>query len=121
MGRKMVSSEALANALAVGKNATVYTNSREFGDWDGNKAICRIVSTAGEITVTQQCSNDGVVFYDAEDATAAKGAVENAITVTTGRYIEFTPVLCKFIRFKVVEANVAATALTLELIYGVGY
>lgn len=121
MGRKMVSSELLASAQAITKAATAYTNSRKFSDWDGNKAVCRIISTAGSITITQQCSNDDSTWYDAEDATAAKGAVEDTITVTTGRYIEFTPVLCKFIRFKVVEGNSAATALTLELIYGIEY
>jgi hypothetical protein len=114
---KMVESERLASALACGKAATVYTNSRRFDDFDGDSAACFIASTAGSITVTQQCSNDGKNFYDPEDATAAKGAVEDALTVTTGRYIQFTPVICKFIRFKIVEADSAAAAVTLDLIY----
>jgi len=118
MSKSIVSKELLCSALAVGKNGTKYSNSRVFHDCDGT-ACLRVVSTAGSITVTQQCSTDDVTFYDPETAAGAAGAVENAITVTTGRYLSFTPVLAPFVRFKIVEADVAATAVTLELAYRV--
>ena len=114
----IISKELLASALACGQNATVYSSSRKFHDCDGT-ATLKIISTAGNITVTQQCSIDNSTWYDPETATGAAGAVENAITVTTGRYLSFTPVMCPYIRFKIVEANVAATAVTLELSYRV--
>ena len=118
MSRSIVSKEVLANAKAVGKNATVYSNSRKFHDCDGT-ACLKIISTAGSITITQQCSIDDINWYDPTNESGAIGAVENAITVTTGRYLSFTPILCDYIRFKIVEANVAATAVTLELSYRV--
>jgi hypothetical protein len=118
MGRSIVSKEVLRNAVTVAKNATVYSNSRAFDDCDGT-AIVKLISTAGSITVTQQCSLDNVNWYDPETASGAAGAVEATVTVTTGKYISFTPVLAPFIRFKIVEGNVAATVVTLELIYRV--
>ncbi len=118
MGRSLVSKEFLMSAVAVTKNGTSYSNSRTFHDCDGT-ACLKIVSTAGSITVTQQCSLDDKTFYDPETASGAAGAVEDTITVTTGRYLSFTPVMCDFIRFKVVEANVAATNVTLEISYRV--
>ncbi len=118
MSRSLVSKEVLMSAITVAKNGTSYSNSREFHDCDGT-ACLKIISTAGSITVTQQCSLDDVNWYDPETAAGAAGAVEDTITVTTGRYLSFTPVLCDHIRFKVVEANVAATSVTLELSYRV--
>jgi len=118
MSRSMISKEALCSALAVGQAGTKYTNSRKFHDCDGT-ACCLIVSTAGSITVTQQCSTDDTTWYDAETASGAAGAVENAITVTAGRYLSYTPVLCDYIRFKIVEGDVAATSVSLTLIYRV--
>lgn len=117
MSRSLVSKEVLMN-VSVLRNGTSYSNSRRFHDCDGT-ACLKVVSTAGSITVTQQCSLDDVNWYDPETSAGAAGAVENAITVTTGRFLSFTPVLCDYIRFKVVEANVAATTVTLELSYRV--
>mgnify|MGYP003594002413 CR=1 FL=1 len=114
----IISKEVLASAKACTKNGTIYSNSRKFHDCDGTATI-KIVSTAGSITVTQQCSIDNSTWYDPETASGAAGAVEDTITVTTGRYLSFTPVMCPYIRFKIVEANVAATAVTLELAYRV--
>lgn len=114
----IISKEVLASAKACTQAGTVYSNSRTFHDCDGT-ATLKIASTAGSITITQQCSLDNTTFYDPETASGASGAVENAITVTTGRYISFTPVLAPYVRFKIVEANVAATAVTIELIYRV--
>ena len=118
MSRSLVSKEVLMDAVTVTKNGTSYSNSRKFHDCDGT-ACLKIISTAGSITVTQQCSTDKVTWYDPETASGAAGAVEDTITVTTGRYLSFTPVLADYIRFKVVEGNVAASVVTLELSYRV--
>ena len=118
MSRSMVSKEVLMSAVTVAQNGTSYSNSRRFHDCDGT-ACLKIISTAGSITVTQQCSTDDITWYGPETAAGAAGAVEDTITVTTGRYLSFTPVLCDYIRFKVVEGNVAASVVTLELSYRV--
>uniref|UniRef100_A0A6M3XUZ3 Uncharacterized protein n=1 Tax=viral metagenome TaxID=1070528 RepID=A0A6M3XUZ3_9ZZZZ len=118
MSRSMVSKEVLMSAEEVAINDTHYSESRRFHDCDGT-ACLKIISTAGSITVTQQCSTDKVTWYDPETASGAAGAVEDAITVTTGRYLSFTPVLCDYIRFKVVQGAGATTNVTLELAYRV--
>jgi hypothetical protein len=118
MSRSMVSKEVLMSAVAVAINDTHYSNSRKFHDCDGT-ACLKIISTEGSITVTQQCSIDNVTWYDPTNEAGAIGAVENAITVTPGRYLSFTPVLCDWIRFKVVQGAGATTSVTLELSYRV--
>jgi hypothetical protein len=114
----MVSKEKLMDAVAVAQQDTHYSNSRKFHDCDGTACLL-ISSTAGSITVTQRCSPDNKTWYDPETASGAAGAVEDTITVTTGRYLSFTPVLCDYIRFKVVEGNTAPTVVSLELAYRV--
>ena len=123
MSRSLVSKEVLMSAVEVAVNDTHYSNSRKFHDCDGT-ACLKIISTAGDITITQQCSLDDVTWYDPETASGAAGAVENAITVTSaaGRYLSFTPVLCDYIRFKVAQGTggvTATTNVTLELLYRV--
>lgn len=119
MSRSMVSKEKLMNAVAIDASGTAYSNARVFHDCDGT-ACLKVISTAGSVTVTQQCSIDNkVTWFDPETASGAAGAVEDAITVTTGRYLSFTPVLCDHIRFKVVATSAAATVVSLELAYRV--
>ena len=111
-----ISVNLLAKAKAVAQQATVYSDSCAFDRCEGNAALL-IISTAGSITVTQQCSWDDLTWYDPETAAGAAGAVEDTITVTTGRYLSFTPVLAPFVRFKIVEGNTAATVVTLRLMF----
>jgi len=118
MSRSVLSKQKLMSATAVTQDGTVYSDSREFYDCDGT-ACLKIISTAGSITVSQQCSIDNETWYDPETSSGAAGAVEDTITETTGRYLSFTPVLTPWIRFKVIEADNAATAVTLELVYRV--
>lgn len=117
MSRSMISKEVLMGVVAV-SNQTKYSNARKFHDCDGTACVL-IVSTAGSITVTQQCSTDNVTWYDPETSAGAAGAVEDTITVTTGRYLSYTPVLSDWLRFKVVENGTASTNVTLTLIYRV--
>lgn len=118
MSRSMISKEVLMDTVAVATTDTHYSNSRRFHDCNGT-ACLKVISTAGDIDVTQQCSIDDVTFYDPTDVSGAVGAVEDTITVTTGRYISFTPVICPYVRFKVVQGAGATTNVTLELSYGV--
>ncbi len=110
----------LATAMAIVKNTTVYTNSCKFDRCVGDAAV-RLVSTAGTITVSQQCSKDDRTWYDpyktVSGTTSAAGVVVSAQTVTTGIYITYSPVIAPYIRFKIVEGDVAATAVSLTLIF----
>ena len=76
-------------------------------------------SAAGDIAVTQQCSTDDVTWYDPETAAAAAGVVDTSISVAGTYYMSYTPVLCDYIRFKVVENGTLATNVSIELIYRV--
>lgn len=120
MSHSYISSEVLMNATEVGADATGYSNSRVFHDCTGTACCLIVVTGDGTVTVTQQCSNDNTTFYDPETSSAAAGAVEDSITVTAGRYLSFTPVLCKYIRFKVVETGQASAAtVSITLLYRV--
>jgi len=102
---------------AIDKAATRYSKACSFRECAGSVAVI-ITTTAGTITVSQQCSQDGVTWYDPTDTAAgALGVVRTALEVTTGIYTPFTPVMCEYIRFKVVEANVATTTVTIRLIF----
>lgn len=115
--RKSIGAEILCNALAVGQAGTQYTNSFRSEGITGNVSIL-IVSTAGSITVTQQVSDDNINWYDAVNGSgSAVGAVAAALTVTTGKWITFTPVLARYTRFKIVEGNSAATAVTIKYFF----
>jgi hypothetical protein len=120
MSRRMISTEVLMNAEELDASDTHYSDSRKFHDCDGTACLLIVVTGDGTVTVTQQCSADNVTWYDPENASAALGAVEDTIVATTGRYLSFTPVLCNYIRFKVVETGAASTAtVSLTLAYRV--
>ena len=107
---------------AITKAGTLYTSSEKskpvsFLRTTGNASVF-LTSTAGQITVSQQVSLDGEKWYDpVNSAGAAIGQVVSGQTVTTGRWIAFNPVMAPYIRFKIVEANVAATTVALKLLF----
>jgi len=116
MSSRLVQS-LLSNAQVLGKNGTIYTTSIKFQDCVGD-TILFIVNTAGRITVSQQCSFDGVVFYDPVDANGSSlGIVYSDLNATVGVYISFSPALASWTRFKIVEENVEATLVTLKLLF----
>jgi len=109
----MLKMKTLLTAEALGKAGTIYTEGFLFEQCVGDAAVL-VVSTAGSITITQQCSFDNVHFYTPVDHSAtALGNICTTMTVTTGTYIAFDPVLAKFIRFAITETDVAATAVSL--------
>lgn len=121
---KLIGFTTLMNAEAVAKNDTHYTSPIKHDRMTGTSGVF-IVSTAGSITVTQECSID----YDDRNPDAANwyapvdtsgttlGSVAAAVTVTTGRWVSYTTILAPHIRFKVVEGNSAATSVTLKLVH----
>ena len=105
----------LAALLAV-ESTTKYTGSIDFRGCAGDAAVL-LISTAGTLAVTQQCSLDDTTWYDpVNSSNAAIGSVASAFTTSTGKYISYTVVLAPYIRFKIVEST-AATSVTLKLIY----
>lgn len=117
MAKSMLGDVKLMNAQALLQNATGYSSSLIF-DVAAGDATVLLVSTAGSITITQQCSLDNITWYDPVNASgSAVGSVASAFTVSAGTYISFTVVQSPFIRFKVVEGNVANTVCSLNLIY----
>ncbi len=116
MSKSIINKQVLMNGITVAKAGTSYSTARRFWDCDGSVAVL-IASTAGSIAISQQCSLDGDSWYDPIASGAAVGIVGTGITVTTGLYITYTPVLTDYIRFKVVEANIAETIVTLTLVY----
>ena len=112
----IITSKVMCSAQAVDKAATGYSTAIDFRRCTGETAVL-LKTTAGTIAVTQQCSVDNVNWYDPTDALdIAVGSVVAAQTVSTGRWIAFSPVPCNYLRFKIVEANSAATVVTLTLI-----
>ena len=107
----------VGTAGAVAKNATVYSESFNFKKGTGFIAIF-VSTTAGTIAVTQQCSLDNSTWYDPIDSDGnALGPVVDAQGVSTGLYIQPSCVLAPYIRYKVVEADVAPTVVVIKLLW----
>jgi len=117
MSTSILAQEKIASALAVTKAGTSYTDSVDFSRCQGDASLL-VASTAGSVTITQQCSADNVTFYDPLSSTGtAYGEIASDMTVTTGAWISFTPCMSPYIRFKIVEGNVAATEATIKLFF----
>lgn len=116
MSKSIINKQVLMDGITVAKAGTSYSTARRFWDCDGSVAVI-IASSAGSISVSQQCSIDNINWFDPIASAEAVGVVGTGITVTTGIYVAYTPVLADYIRFKVVEANVAETVVTLTLVY----
>jgi hypothetical protein len=111
--------ESLMTAEAVAQDDIHYTSSVDFDRCTG-EACLYIVSTAGKLIITQQCSLNNTDWYNPINASgSAVGSIAAALTVTTGVYITFSPVLSPYIRFKVEEDNTAATVVTIKLLFQV--
>lgn len=105
----------VGTAGAVAQNETVYSESMPFNSSFGFASVL-VSSTAGSITVTQQCSPDGTNWYNPVDADGtALGRVVSAMTVGS-KYVQPDPVLAPWIRYKVVEGNTASTVVTLTVL-----
>lgn len=122
MSRSQITQRTLMDAVTI-SSATKYSDSMKFHGCTGT-AVMFIVSSAGTLAISQQCSQDNVNWYNPFDtSTGALGIVVAAQTVTTavdggaaGVYRVFTPVLSEWIRFKVIEST-ASTVVTLKLLF----
>ena len=109
--------EILRNAVSIVKAATEYSDSTKFRSTTGYSCMKIVIGTTCSVVITQQCSTNNVVWYDPIDISAtALGTVGTFKTAGT-YYVQFSPVMAPYIRFKLVEGDVAASAITLELVY----
>ncbi len=114
---RVLAREKVMDAVSVSKAGTSYSNISPFDRTTGDCSVL-LVSSAGAITVTQQCSFNKVDWYDPIDSSGNKlGEVITGQTVTTGLWISTNPTLAPYMRYKVVEANVAATVVSITLMY----
>ena len=125
MSARIIVIQKLMDKITVVKNTIAYSDVYPFGRCTGT-AVVLLASTAGTITVSQQCSLDydsnntaAATWYDPVDASAgALGAVAAGVTVTTGRYVSYSPVMVPYIRYKVTETgNIANTVISLTLAF----
>lgn len=107
---------ALSN-ISVSQSGTSYSEAIETKKSTGFSAMLITVAGSGSVTITQQCSLDGVTFYDAVkyDGTAI-GQVISSMLVGS-KYVQFAPVLAPFLRFKVVEDGISTATVTLKPAY----
>lgn len=104
--------KTISNAQAIVDSVNSFSNSVEIITWAGFAAI-EVSSNTGTVTITQQCSTDNVNWYDPVDKTgAALGAIATVLATTA--YIEFDPVLSKYVRLKYVPTG--SGTLTVKLI-----
>lgn len=114
MGARTVGIHPLT-VVAVSQAATVYSSAVKTNRSTGEVALLVTITGTTGITITQQCSLDGITFYDAVDASNnAVGAVVSAAAAGT-RYVVYSPALANYMRFKVVENNTGPATVTLSL------
>ena len=104
-----------SGAVAVDQAGTSYTAAFETRKCSGILSLL-ITTSAGSVTVTQQCglTGDGTFYDPVSSANVALGAIATGFTVGS-RFISIDPVATPWSRLKIVEANVAATSFTAKV------
>ena len=93
-------------------NGTDYSDAILFTASQGFASALVTLSGAVSTTITVQCSYDGTNWYDPIDENGSSlGTVCSGIT--TSKFIQFPPVVAKYIRFKIVTAG--AVTVTIDL------
>ena len=116
MGQRWLDTVTVMNAQAIAAGSTGYSNALAAFNIVGTYGGLHITTTAtGGLTITQQCSLDGATWLDPTNATAAVGAILNAVAAVLTRFVQFTPVVAPYIRFKVVPGS-TQTGVTLKYV-----
>ena len=108
--------QVLSESISVTKAGTHYSEPFKSDKNAGNLSIL-ITTSAGSITVTQQCglTEDGT-FYDPVDASnTALGGIAAAGFTVGSRFVRMEPVATPWSRIKIVEANSAATTVVVKV------
>lgn len=102
----------LASAKSVLNGVTDYSDSCYIARCAGYVAVLITLTAGSNVTITQQISDDDVTFYDPVDTDGtAVGAVYTALLTT--KYIQFAPVVGRYVRFKIVAG--ADSVVTIKL------
>lgn len=106
----------IMSASTVANGSTIYSDSYSAEYASGFSALLIILAGSSSVTISQQTSVGGTVWHDPVDKTGtALGVVATALTATaSGVYVQFSPVVARFNRFKVVAA--AASTVTLSVV-----
>ena len=103
----------LMSANTVANAATIYSSSYDANYATGFAAALVQLAGTSNVTITQQASIDNTTFYDVvNSAGSAQGAVLSAGTGTAPFYIQFSPVVAKYNRFKVVAGAASTVSIT---------
>lgn len=106
----VLSTTTLANA------ATIYSNTYPAESTTGFSACLIVLSGSSNVTVTQESSIDGMTFYaPVTSAGSALGAVATALTASAGVYVQFSPVIARFNRLKVVAGAASTVAMSMVI------
>lgn len=101
----------------VTQNTTVYTDSFKWDKCSGDASVL-FSSSAGDVTVQQQCSIDNKNWFTpVNNAGTTVGTIATAVTATTGRYVSYSPVLSPYGRYAVTENNSANTDVVLHVVF----
>ena len=100
---------------ALSTSSTGYSDVFDGRTSFGAKMAVLLKSSGGSVAVSQQCSMDGVTFYDPKTTgNAATGTLCTGITgATAGTYFEFTPVQAPYFRWKIIEGGTGVTTVTI--------
>jgi hypothetical protein len=108
----ITTAKTVSNAQAVTNGVNAFSNAVEMKVWGGFAAI-EVKANTATVTITQQCSVDGVTWYDPVDQTGtALGAIATALATTA--YIEFSPVVTIWVRLK--YAPTGSGSITVNLV-----
>lgn len=110
----ILNKQKLMSANAISSGTTEYSTSTPFQSSLGFNAILITLTAASNVTISLECSEDNSTFYTPYDSEGnVLGTVCTNLTAT--RYIQFTPVLAPYIRFKVVAS--ADSTVTIEYFF----
>jgi hypothetical protein len=120
MGQRWQESKAILTGQSINPGSTVYSNVLSaFNMADGGSdfqlpVLFQIAAGGtGAFTITEQCSFDGVTFFDPTNATSIlQGVVLQGNLVATAAYLTYTPIAAPYIRFKVVSTPAATVSMS---------
>lgn len=104
--------------LTIAQNSTKFSQTiMRFSKCAGFAGMLLTIS-AGSISINQQCGfNDSGLFYSPVDKFQNNIGVVCSLFSAGTYWIQYDPVIAPFSRFRVVEANVASTTVTLTPLF----
>lgn len=90
--------KTVSTAQTLTNGTPAFSNAVQIKTWGGFAAL-EVKAMTATATISQQCSVDGATWYDPTDnAGNALGLIYTGLSTT--KYIEFSPVVTKWVRLK---------------------